>query len=246
MPSRNIPIAIQLYSVRDVAEQDVSGTLQTLADMGYQGVEFAGTYGLTTPELRAMLDNTGLACAGAHVPLTALEGEALAETIATYRQLGTERLIIPYANMTELDAIIPRMKAAHENALKQGVRLGFHNHKAEFETQDGVTHFDHIFKELPDDFFVQLDIGWVTAAGQDASALIKQYGKRIQAAHVKEFDPANPTAVVGEGTVDWNTTLKLLQDQTAVEWFVVEQEKYEVNSLESARGCIENLKKLGW
>ena len=39
------PIALQLYSVRFDMAEDFYGTLKKVADMGYDGVEFAGFYG---------------------------------------------------------------------------------------------------------------------------------------------------------------------------------------------------------
>ena len=40
-----LPIAIQLYSLRNTVSNDVEGTLMALKEMGYDGVEFAGRYG---------------------------------------------------------------------------------------------------------------------------------------------------------------------------------------------------------
>ncbi|MDF2441058.1 MAG: hypothetical protein JWN98_2042, partial [Abditibacteriota bacterium] len=37
-----IPIALQLYSVREDCKRDLPGTLKAVAEMGYEGVEFAG------------------------------------------------------------------------------------------------------------------------------------------------------------------------------------------------------------
>jgi len=42
---KKYPVALQLYSVRDFCEQDFEGTIKKVKDMGYDGVEFAGTYG---------------------------------------------------------------------------------------------------------------------------------------------------------------------------------------------------------
>ena len=38
----NLPIAAQLYTLRDIMPQDVPGTLRAVAELGYEGVEFAG------------------------------------------------------------------------------------------------------------------------------------------------------------------------------------------------------------
>ncbi|MBQ2849724.1 MAG: twin-arginine translocation signal domain-containing protein, partial [Thermoguttaceae bacterium] len=37
---KRIPIALQHYSLRTVAGQDVPGALKKVAEMGYEGVEF--------------------------------------------------------------------------------------------------------------------------------------------------------------------------------------------------------------
>ena len=58
----NIPIGLQLYSVRDDCARDLPGVLKAVGGMGYAGVEFAGYYGRTAEELRLMLDDNGLAC----------------------------------------------------------------------------------------------------------------------------------------------------------------------------------------
>ena len=52
-----IPIALQLYSVREDCARDFPGTLEAVANMGYEGVEFAGYYGRSTDELKKMLDS---------------------------------------------------------------------------------------------------------------------------------------------------------------------------------------------
>ena len=48
-----LPVAAQVYSVREQAEADFGGTMQQLADMGYDGVELAGLYGKSAGEIRA-------------------------------------------------------------------------------------------------------------------------------------------------------------------------------------------------
>ena len=52
----SLPVAVQIYSVRKDAESDLYGTLKKIKDMGYEGVEFAGLYGHSGDEVRAMLD----------------------------------------------------------------------------------------------------------------------------------------------------------------------------------------------
>jgi len=76
-----IPVALQLYSVREECARDFPVTLAAVADMGYEGVEFAGYYGRSADELRKMLDKVGLRAAGTHISVDALLRDELQRTI---------------------------------------------------------------------------------------------------------------------------------------------------------------------
>ena len=69
----SLPVAIQVYSVRDDAAADLRGTLQKIKDMGYDGVEFAGLYGNSPEDVRAMCDEIGLVPISAHVPFVDID-----------------------------------------------------------------------------------------------------------------------------------------------------------------------------
>ena len=70
-----LPIAVQLYSVRTEANADLRGTLTKIKEMGYDGVEFAGLYGYTPADIRALCDELGLVPISAHVPLAELKAD---------------------------------------------------------------------------------------------------------------------------------------------------------------------------
>ena len=91
----NIPIGLQLYSVRDDCEIDLPSVLKAVGGMGYDGVEFAGYYGRTASELRQMLDDNGLKCCGTHTGLETILGDELEKTIAFNQTLGNKFLIVP-------------------------------------------------------------------------------------------------------------------------------------------------------
>src|SRR5881398_1729193 len=60
-------IGLQLYTVRHAMEKDVEGTIARVAATGYREVEFAGYFGKTPAEIRAMLDRHGLTSPSAHI-----------------------------------------------------------------------------------------------------------------------------------------------------------------------------------
>jgi len=90
-----IPIALQLYSVREDCAKDFAATLKAVADMGYDGVEFAGYHGATAEELRTMLDDFGLKVAGTHTGLDTLLGDELEKTVEFHKTIGNRFLIVP-------------------------------------------------------------------------------------------------------------------------------------------------------
>ncbi len=113
---KKIPFGLQLYSVRTIAGKDVPGTLAAVAQMGYQGVEFAGYYGRKAQELRQMLDRNGLKCCGTHTALETLTGDALKHTVEFNQILGNKFLIVPWlppSITTSLAVADRRREAAH-------------------------------------------------------------------------------------------------------------------------------------
>src|SRR6266550_3935693 len=54
-------IGLQLYTVRHEMEKDVDATIAKVAAAGYQEVEFAGYFGKSPADVKALLDHHGLA-----------------------------------------------------------------------------------------------------------------------------------------------------------------------------------------
>ena len=38
---------------------------------------------------------------------------------------------------------------------------------------------------------------------------------------------------------------EILENETSAEWYIVEQEEYEIGPMESVESCIANIRKLG-
>src|SRR5690242_14960423 len=60
------PIGLQLYTVRDVAAKDLTGTLAKLQAIGYREVETAGFYGKSGKEMRKVLADHGMTAPSAY------------------------------------------------------------------------------------------------------------------------------------------------------------------------------------
>src|SRR5437879_5747141 len=176
-----IPIALQLYSVRKDCEQDLPGVLKAVAKMGYEGVEFAGYYGCTAPELRALLDDNGLKCAGTHTGLNTILGDELERTIEFNHTLGNRFLIVPGLPTERRDSrqawlgTAKLFTEAAERAKPKGSLVGYHNHAIEFQPMDGELPWDTFFANTPKDVVMQVDIGNALHGGGNPVPYIERY-----------------------------------------------------------------------
>ena len=64
----HLPLAIQLYSVRELLPNDYAGTLKQLGALGYREVESAGYFNRSTTEVKQAMDAAGLKLVSAHYP----------------------------------------------------------------------------------------------------------------------------------------------------------------------------------
>ncbi|MBQ7821433.1 MAG: sugar phosphate isomerase/epimerase, partial [Clostridia bacterium] len=84
-----LPVALQLYSVRDDMEKDFEGTLKKVSNLGYAGVEFAGLFGHTAAQVKALCEKYNLTPISAHVPLVDILAD-MSGTLAVYKEIGVK------------------------------------------------------------------------------------------------------------------------------------------------------------
>ena len=248
-----IPVALQLWSVREDCARDLEGTLEAVADMGYEGVEFAGYHGRSAEELRRLLDELGLEAAGSHVRMDTLLGDELERSIEFNRLLGNRFLIVPSlpeemraSRASWLDAA--RLLNGVAGRLRpEGMRTGYHNHVAEFQPMGGEYPWDTIFKAASQDVVMQLDVGHATRAGigpDELLEILRRYPGRATTVHLKEYSSTDENALIGEGEIRWEEFFSTCETVGGTEWYIVEQERYPFTPLESVRRCKENLDEL--
>jgi sugar phosphate isomerase/epimerase len=248
-----IPIALQLYSVRDDCARDLPGTLEAVADIGYEGVEFAGYYGRSADELRKMLDSLGLRAAGTHINIDALLGDELQKTIKFNRIIGNQFLIVPWLPEERRRSKAEWLKTAHlmnEIAKKvkpERMHVGYHNHAVEFQPVNGEMPWDIFFGAANPDVVMQLDTGNAMQGGISAEGIlniIKHYPGRAATVHLKEFSSKNKEALIGEGEMKWREFFSLCETISGTEWYIIEQESHALPPMECVRRCIKNLTKI--
>ncbi len=273
---KTLPVAVQVYSVRDQAEKDFKGTMEQLKAMGYDGVELAGLYSYSKEAVKSILNEVGLEPVSAHVPLQDMQAD-IDSVIETYKYIGCKYIVVPYL----MEGNRPGDEA-FKQTLKDIIRCGeactaaemtllYHNHDFEFiKLEDGTFALDDLYnKTTPDQLQAEPDTCWIKVAGQDPAAYVRKYAGRVPIVHLKDFFKEGQVGSmyeligleaeedkgsgvfefrpVGHGMQDFKPILEASIDAHA-KWVVVEQDEPSGGHgrLESVKMSRDYLKTLGW
>ncbi|HYK74052.1 MAG TPA: sugar phosphate isomerase/epimerase [Pseudoneobacillus sp.] len=246
---KKIPVAIQMYTLREESERDFPATLKRVAELGFDGVEFAGYGGLTPKEVRLLLDELGLQAAASHVPLEELE-DNLEQVIRDQQTLGSKYVVCPYLSEErrseeDYQKLILLLENVGGKCRQHGITLLYHNHDFELDRlSDGKMALETIFDNTtPENLKTELDVYWLTKAGQNAIQWIHRYKNRTPLIHLKDMttDEEQYFAELGTGGVDIEAILTIGED-AGVEWWVVEQDESRRTPFESIEISMNYLK----
>ena len=188
-----LPIAIQLYSVRDDMEKDFEGTVRKVKELGYEGVEFAGLFGKSGSEVKALCDDIGIVPVSAHVPYYDMLENPEA-VLQDYKDLGCEYVVVPY--LTEecrpgtdgWAATVEGIRKIGAAAKEMGLQLLYHNHDFEFLKIDGEYALDILYNTIPEELLkTEIDTCWVNVGGEEPAAYVEKYTGRAPVVHLKDF-----------------------------------------------------------
>lgn len=268
-----LPIAVQLYSVRDEMEKDFCGTVKKIKDMGYEGVEFAGLFGKSGTEVKAICDEIGITPVSAHVPYYDMLDNPEA-VLKDYRDMGCKYVAVPY--LTEecrpgtegWTSTVEGIRKIAEAAEKMGIQLLYHNHDFEFIKIDGKYALDILYDTIPADLLkTEIDTCWVNVGGENPAEYIEKYTGRAPVVHLKDFHGSKGNGPlykligiddeteavestfefrpVGYGVQDWKKIVAAAE-KAGAEWVVVEQDSpsMEKSPLECVQMSINYLKNM--
>lgn len=247
----NIPVGVQLYSVRDDCKKDFPGTIAAVAKLGYKGVEYAGYYGKSGKELRKIQDDLGIKCCGCHTGMDTLLGDKLQQTMDFNKDLGNPYLIVPWLpeeKRKTLAAWRETAKVFNELAEKvkgQGFRIGYHNHHEEFHAVEGVVLWEDFYTHTNPNVIMQFDTGNALHGGADPMTYLPRHKGRSVTIHLKPFSKTNATATIGEDEVKWAEVFKACEQGGGTEWYIVEHESDPVSPMNAVKKCLDGLRKLG-
>ena len=230
----NVPIALQLYSVRGECQKDLPATIKAVADAGYVGVEPWGYrgdrvewLGHRPADIRQMLDDSGLTCCGIHLSTDALLGDNLCRTIELNKALGNTFLIVAAdkPRMSAVDTIAELAGILNDVAEKlkpEGMWTGYHAHPFDFEVVEGEIAWDRLFSQTRDDVIMQMDVGNCANGGGDPVGTLRKFPGRAKSMHLKDYNKPDG-GVIGDGDGDWDTIFDLCETSHHTEWYVVEE-----------------------
>jgi len=264
-----LPLAIQLYSVRQQMAEDLDMTLAAVAAAGFVEVEAAALPKKSAKEIRVSLDKAGLRCVSAHHGFADLASR-FDELVAYDEELGAKCVICaspghrtssgaasagPKAfSLDDCRYNAERFNEFGDRAAKLGFQFGYHNHVGEFDMVDGVLPYEELLKLTdPKKVTFELDCGWAFVAGQDPVELMQKHPYRFSMLHVKDFHlkevaagPAHEPKVteLGRGDIDYKPVLAQAKKNQRIRHAFVEQEAFDVPWKESLKIDAEYMKML--
>jgi sugar phosphate isomerase/epimerase len=206
-------VGIQLYTLRDLMNADVPGTLAKVAAAGYKEVEFAGYFGHTPRQIRDLLKRNGLSSPSSHLSFDSLEN-GWQKQLDDAKVAGHKWVTIawlPEEKRKTLDdwkrhaALFNRAAA---QAKKSDLRFAYHNHDFEIRPMDGTRPLDLLLSSTdPKLVDFELDLYWAVFGGGDPVDFFKRYPKRFPMVHVKDSSgpPDNKIVDVGQGKIDFRS-----------------------------------------
>ena len=221
-----------LYTVRDDMNKDPEGTLDRIAELGYDWLEAASYsggkfYDKKPAEFRKMVKSRGMKLISSH---NGLSPDNVDEVTGAASEAGLKYIVMPSLPREWNQSLDGFRKAAEfmniagEKCKSVGMKLGFHNHQVEFKPIDGVIPYDIMLQETdPELVLFQIDLAWITASGNDPVEYFNKYPGRFELWHVKDLSVEKQDATLGEGIIDFKPIFSKA-GISGMKYFFIEQD----------------------
>ncbi|GHU74765.1 sugar phosphate isomerase [Clostridia bacterium] len=222
------------------------------AQMGYDGVECPGGMMeiLAATALRQTAASAGVEISGIVFDKRNLSDQ-LPEVVQYMHEAGCDTVIFPgFFNLPateEAFAAAARELNAWGAALRaENLRLLYHVHGHEFVSVNGISGMDILCRQIDMNLCpLEVDVYWVEWGGVDAVAFLRAHSSHTPMIHLKDTKSRNPfhDVEVGAGCINMKEILRIGLARP-VEWLTVEQEEFDIPSLESAQKSCDNVKRM--
>lgn len=242
------PISLQLYSLRAESSRDFTGVLESVAKIGYRGVEPAGFYDLSVQEFSHIVEDLGMLVSSSHGPWATLANTSEVIETAGILGLATAGGGFSAADFKDLAAIKRTADTVNEMVeilSRAGLTLFLHNHWWEFCEVQGKLAYDH-FAELCPEVQFEIDTYWAANFGaNDPVEQVAKFRHRTPLLHIKDGPLLQGQAMVavGQGKMDIPAIIDAA-DPDFLRWLIVELDACDTDMLtavsDSYRYLIEN------
>jgi sugar phosphate isomerase/epimerase len=238
------PLGLQLYSLRADFAKNVDLGLDLTKGFGFQEVELAGTYNLSTEKLLEKLKARGLKPISGHWGYGQFKSDAHAVAHQA-EELGLKYAGTAWADhktrgkytIEEAREAVKVFNEAGKELKEHGIQFFYHCHGFEFAPtgKGDETFMDILIRETdPELVTFEMDVFWVKHPGQDPVKWLEKYPGRWQLMHVKDMRKGTPSdftggsdvkndVAIGTGAMDWPAILKAAQ-KSGVKYYFIEDE----------------------
>jgi sugar phosphate isomerase/epimerase len=268
------PLGFQLYTVRKLIPDHARETLQRLAAIGYREAEVLQDSNSVVLPLCKQL---GIQAVSGHFATPLVTGNFDAwkgafpqgqpagltwqKAADEAAQAGMKFMVIAYLMPAErgpLDQFrryADQFNQAGEATRKGGMQFCYHHHAFEFGPKEGSRPIDVFLERLdPNLVKFEMDVFWVSVAGQHPVALLKQWKRRVVLMHLKDKAPGlkthfsedlSPNAFreVGLGTLDFAKIVEAARE-AGVQHYFVEQDQVAEDPVESLHYSFRAMERL--
>jgi sugar phosphate isomerase/epimerase len=267
---------VQLYTVRDVVLKRPLETLQAIAEIGYCELEMLRDQ---VVPLSPYLKKVGLQPVSMHFETPLLTGNWKAwkdadmppieprvtfeDAVAVARDHGFEYIVFNYLAPEErlgLDfyrALADKLNTAAQKCRSAGLRFCYHNHDFEFEPKPTHKPIEILLERLDKNLIgLEVDTFWVSMAGVDAAAFMKQNTGRVELVHLKDRAPGTPVHYdiatvpnntfreLGSGDLPIREILSAASQAGAKHYFV--EQDFSSDPIRSLKQSYTYLRKIGF
>jgi len=240
-----VPIALQLYSVREALAEDFVRVITRVSDIGYVGVEpIFNLPGTTTTEAARLFKELGFEVPSSHVPLPV--GKDKNRVLDFMAVMGCQRIVSgkgpeSFETMSLIEQSCALFNEAHSVATENGLKFGIHNHWWEFLQVEGRYVYQVMLEHLDPAIFFEVDTYWIKAAGVDPVQVVREFGPRAPLLHIKDGPAIRdaPQLAIGDGVMDVPGIIQAAEG--AAEWLIVELDHCATDMMEAVERSYQYL-----
>ncbi len=237
--SKPKPVALQLYSVREMLDQDFEGTVRRVAEIGYIGVEAYGGMPGGLKNSADMFAELELEVCSSHV---AFPDDANKDCmLAVAEAYGVSRVAVAYLppdNFETIDSIkgiCERLNRAGEFADSNNLSLGYHNHWWEYKLLEGQATLDLMLNDLDSSVFLEIDTYWVQVGGMDAVDVVERAGARAPLIHLKDGSLNKDDAMTAVGAGKMQVPEIVAATAESADWHIVELDRCDGDMMQAVQ-----------